>query len=103
MLVPVDFAHIRAVTARLHESISSGTYDAPSWDYIRTAKLAARMYAPLGTMMSLGDHVRISRSFLEVFKTDQELSNETDSETQDIRQLRADLNVSSLSKSPGLQ
>jgi glycerol-3-phosphate O-acyltransferase/dihydroxyacetone phosphate acyltransferase len=92
LVTPVDFADIRTVTAQLHEKISSGTYDAPSWDYIRTAKLAARMYAPLGTMMSLGDHVRISRSFLEVFKSAQG-ANEADSE---IRQLQIDLRVRSL-------
>lgn len=90
LVTPVDFAHIRTVTAQLHEKISSGTYDAPSWDYIRTAKLAARMYAPLGTMMSLGDHVRISRSFLEVFKSAQDVANE------EIRQLQVDLKVHSL-------
>lgn len=68
LLAPVDFDNIRAVTARLHEKISSGTFDSPSWDLIRTAKLAARMYAPLGTMMTLGDHVRLTRTFLEAFK-----------------------------------
>uniref|UniRef100_A0A8H8CP79 Phospholipid/glycerol acyltransferase domain-containing protein n=1 Tax=Psilocybe cubensis TaxID=181762 RepID=A0A8H8CP79_PSICU len=69
LLEPVDFANIRAVTAKLHDKISSGTFDAPSWDLIRNAKLAARMYAPLGTMMTLGDHVRIVRTFIDEFKT----------------------------------
>lgn len=32
------------------------------------AKLAARIYAPLGTEMSLGDYVRVVRTFLEAFK-----------------------------------
>ena len=32
------------------------------------AKLAARIYAPLGTQMSLGDYVRVVRTFLEAFK-----------------------------------
>ena len=32
------------------------------------AKLAARIYAPLGTGMSLGDYVRVVRTFLEAFK-----------------------------------
>lgn len=91
----VDFTDIRTVTAQLHEKISSGTYDAPSWDYIRTAKLAARMYAPLGTMMSLGDHVRISRSFLEVFKSAQDVVNANEADYE-IRLLQADLKVRSL-------
>ena len=30
------------------------------------------MYAPLGTMMTLGDHVRLTRTFLEAFKSTQE-------------------------------
>jgi len=52
----------------MHQQISAGTLDAPSWRMIRSAKLAARMYAPLGTTMSLGDYVRVVRTFLEAFK-----------------------------------
>ncbi|KAH9951520.1 hypothetical protein B0H21DRAFT_842014 [Amylocystis lapponica] len=68
LLAPIDYSNIRALTARLHQQISSGTLDAPSWRLIRNAKLAARMYAPLGTTMSLGDYVRVVRTFLEAFK-----------------------------------
>ncbi|KAF4621074.1 hypothetical protein D9613_000385 [Agrocybe pediades] len=68
LLTPIDFTQIRALTSQIQSKISSGTFDSPSWDLIRTAKLAARIYAPLGTMMSLGDHVRIARTFLEAFK-----------------------------------
>lgn len=52
----------------MQELISSGTIDAPSWDLVRSAKLASRMYAPLGTRMSLGDHVRLTRTFSEALK-----------------------------------
>ena len=52
----------------MHEQISSGTLDAPSWKLIRSAKMAARMYAPIGTEMTLGDYVRVVRTFLEAFK-----------------------------------
>lgn len=45
-----------------------GTLSAPSWRLIRNAKLAANIYAPLGTEMSLGDYVRVVRMFLEAFK-----------------------------------
>lgn len=48
--------------------ISSGTIDAPSWDMVRCSKLAARMYAPLGTEMALGDYVRLCSAFAEAFK-----------------------------------
>ena len=52
----------------MHKQISSGTYDSPNWDIVRCAKLAARVYAPLGTRMALGDHVRVCRAFVEAFK-----------------------------------
>ncbi|KDQ57625.1 hypothetical protein JAAARDRAFT_35317 [Jaapia argillacea MUCL 33604] len=68
LLAPVEFEEIRLITARMHQQISSGTFDSPSWDLIRIAKLCARMYAPLGTGMSLGDYVRVVRSFLDAFK-----------------------------------
>lgn len=90
----MDFANIRALTSKIQEKIGSGTLDSPSWDLIRTAKLAARMYAPLGTMMTLGDHVRIIRTFLEAFKAMQnELSPEKESDVQELRELQADLKV----------
>ena len=68
LLAPVDYNEIRSLTAKMHQQISYGTLDAPSWRLIRNAKLAARMYSPLGTEMSLGDYVRIVRTFLEAFK-----------------------------------
>ena len=52
----------------MQAQIASGTIDSPSWDIIRSAKLATKIYAPLGTNMTLGDYVRVSRSFVEVFK-----------------------------------
>lgn len=52
----------------MQHQISLGTLSAPSWRLIRNAKLAARIYAPLGTEMSLGDYVRVARTFLEAFK-----------------------------------
>ncbi|KZT72212.1 hypothetical protein DAEQUDRAFT_763318 [Daedalea quercina L-15889] len=68
LLAPVKYEEIRAITAKMHQQISLGTLDAPSWRMIRNAKLAARVYAPLGTIMSLGDYVRVVRTFLEAFK-----------------------------------
>jgi glycerol-3-phosphate O-acyltransferase / dihydroxyacetone phosphate acyltransferase len=64
----VKYDHIRLVTAQMHRQIATGTFDAPSWGLIRAAKMATPIYAPLGTAMSLGDYVRVTRSFLEVFK-----------------------------------
>lgn len=96
LLSPVDFGNIRSLTSKLHEKISGGTLDSPSWDLIRTAKLAARMYAPLGTMMSLGDHVRIIRAFLEAFKIQKEPVPEVEHwkvEVEEITKLQTDLKV----------
>ncbi|KIJ68151.1 hypothetical protein HYDPIDRAFT_83038 [Hydnomerulius pinastri MD-312] len=75
LLAPVDFDQIRAVTARMHQQISSRTIDAPSWDLVRSAKLASRIYAPLGTRMSLGDYVRVTRTFVEAFKASDDSQN----------------------------
>jgi glycerol-3-phosphate O-acyltransferase/dihydroxyacetone phosphate acyltransferase len=51
----------------MQSQISSGTIYAPNWQTVRVAKLAARMYAPLGTQMTLGDHVRVTRLFADAF------------------------------------
>ena len=50
-----------------HSGIGIG-YTARVEYIIRTSKLAAQIYAPLGTTMSLGDYVRVCRTFIEVFK-----------------------------------
>ncbi|GJE94486.1 PlsC domain-containing protein [Phanerochaete sordida] len=68
LLAPVEFSHIRDLTAKLHHEISMGTLSAPSWRLHRNAKLAAQIYAPLGTEMTLGDYVRVVRMFLEALK-----------------------------------
>jgi hypothetical protein len=68
LLEPVNFDRIRLVTAQMHQQIANGTFDAPSWGLIRAAKMATPIYSPLGTAMSLGDYVRVTRAFLEVFK-----------------------------------
>ncbi|KAG8795502.1 hypothetical protein FRC16_010057 [Serendipita sp. 398] len=67
LIQPVDFSVIRSLTAFMQSQISSGTIDAPDWKTVRVAKLAARMYAPLGTRMTLGDHVRVTRVFSDAF------------------------------------
>lgn len=88
----MDFADIRNVTTQIHDKISSGTFDSPSWDFIRTAKLAARMYAPLGTFMSLGDYVRLSRTFLESFKVAHEIESKSE-DAEVVLKLHNDLQV----------
>ncbi|KAI6040320.1 hypothetical protein EDC04DRAFT_1534771 [Pisolithus marmoratus] len=95
LVAPVDFNHIREVTARMQELISSGTIDAPSWDLVRSAKLASRMYAPLGTRMSLGDHVRLTRTFAEALKAPEHL-HEHGAGTATGEGAREDLKIQSL-------
>ena len=68
LLTPIDFNEIREVTNKMQKQISYGMLDSPSWDIVRTSKLAAQIYAPIGTNMSLGDYVRVCRTFIEVFK-----------------------------------
>ncbi|KAI9509732.1 hypothetical protein F5148DRAFT_1343368 [Russula earlei] len=76
LLEPVNFDNILNVTAHMHRQIANGTFDAPSWDLIRAAKMATPIYAPLGTAMSLGDYVRVTRTFLEAFKVGRLLSTD---------------------------
>ncbi|KAH7916529.1 acyltransferase-domain-containing protein [Hygrophoropsis aurantiaca] len=75
LLAPVDYNQIRSLTAQMHHQISSRTIDSPSWDFVRSAKLASRIYVPLGTRMSLGDYVRVTRTFVEAFKASEDAQN----------------------------
>ncbi|GAA5869339.1 hypothetical protein JCM8547_008648 [Rhodosporidiobolus lusitaniae] len=56
---------IRSLTSSIATSIRSGLIDAPSWSALREAHTARRLYAPLGTRLTLGDHVRLTRRFVE--------------------------------------
>lgn len=99
LLPPVDFARIREVTQDLQERIRSGILEAPTWEHIRNAKVAARLYAPLGTMMPLGEYVRLSRRFADVFASadKSEPSNLSQADKGFILQLCEDLKARSSS------
>ena len=58
---------IKQLTALMQEQIRSGTLDSPDFGTIRIANTARRMYAPLGTSMTLGDTVQITQRFVDVF------------------------------------
>lgn len=99
----MNYESIRLVTTQMHRQIATGTFDAPSWGLIRAAKMATPIYAPLGTAMSLGDYVRVTRAFLEVFKAGRLPSALTSSASSaigveekddDIVKLKEDLEVS---------
>lgn len=103
LLAPVQYDEIRALTARMQQQISSRTIDSPSWEFVRSAKMATRMYAPLGTLMSLGEYVRITRTFVEAFKASddtqkskrivEDQSIDFTKEDIELNQLRRDLKV----------
>ena len=105
LLEPVNPDTIRLVTGQMHRQIASGTFDAPSWGLIRAAKMATPIYAPLGTAMSLGDYVLVTRTFLELFKAahlpdpvpSRDLAGQRISgqlKNEDIVKLKEDLQVS---------
>lgn len=87
---------VRLLTLRMQERLASGLLDAPSWDIIRSAKLAARMYAPLGTKMLLGDYVRLCKAFTDGFKEVDGLEGPTHDKVQSANSLRRDLKVQCL-------
>ncbi|EGO00193.1 hypothetical protein SERLA73DRAFT_180644 [Serpula lacrymans var. lacrymans S7.3] len=101
LLAPVNYDEIRGLTAQMHQQISSRTIDSPSWDLVRSARIASRIYVPLGTRMSLGDYVRVTRTFVEAFKASDDAQNskhiaeddpiESTSEDLELNQLRYDL------------
>ncbi|KAG6889421.1 hypothetical protein C0992_005278 [Termitomyces sp. T32_za158] len=102
-IAPVNYNDIRLLTAKMQEIISSGTIDSPTWDLVRTAKTTARIYAPFGTLMSLGDHVRVIRNFIDALRPtekhgsiDVTLSDEDGNVHENIdelKRLRNDLKV----------
>ena len=61
----------------MEEQIRGGTLDAPSWEILRIgitqrvlvdeARVAQRLYAPLGTELSLGEYVRLNQRFVDLF------------------------------------
>lgn len=70
--------------------------------------MATRIYAPFGTRMSLGDYVRVTRTFVEAFKASsdtQKVKRSAEDQTVDFtkedaefNQLRRDLKVIELYK-----
>lgn len=86
---------VQSLTRLLQNQLSSGTIDAPSWDIVRVAKTATRMYAPLGTGMRLGDWVRVVRTFVGGFANEHGASEPDtgDADKETARLLAKDLKV----------
>ncbi|KAI8450998.1 hypothetical protein BY996DRAFT_4586619 [Phakopsora pachyrhizi] len=60
-------AAISRLTSRLSEQIRSGTLDSPSWEFIKAGNMARTIYAPFGTRIGLGPHIRLTQKFVDVF------------------------------------
>jgi len=58
---------IKQLTGLMQEQIRQGTIDAPNFGVVRVANTARRIYAPLGTNMTLGDTVHITQRFVDLF------------------------------------
>ena len=86
------------MTEQIGRSISSGTLNASSWKVLRAAKLAANIYAPLGTRITLGSYVRLVKRFVEAFEVNPE---ETEHRMTVRCALEQDLNVSLWDTCPG--
>lgn len=63
--VPASESAIRSLTTTISRDIRSGILDSPSWSVLRAAHTARRLYAPLGTKLALGEHVRLTQRFVE--------------------------------------
>jgi glycerol-3-phosphate O-acyltransferase/dihydroxyacetone phosphate acyltransferase len=62
---PASEPAIRSLTTTIARDIKAGILDAPSWAVLRAAHTARRLYAPLGTKLALGEHVRLTQRFVE--------------------------------------
>lgn len=58
---------VKQLTQLMYEQIRQSTIDSPDFATVRIANTARRLYAPLGTQMTLGDHVHITQRFVDVF------------------------------------
>ncbi|KAH9977119.1 hypothetical protein BGW80DRAFT_1287440 [Lactifluus volemus] len=68
LIKPVSYDHTRLVTSQMHRQMALEHSTPLSWGPIQTAKMAKPIYALLSTAMSPSDYVRVTRTFLEVFK-----------------------------------
>lgn len=64
---PNQLDGIKQLTSLMQEQIRQGTIDAPNFGIVRVANTARRIYAPLGTRMTLGDTVHITQRFVDIF------------------------------------
>lgn len=58
---------VKQLTQLMYEQIRQSTLDSPDFETVRIANTARRLYAPLGTQITLGDHVHITQRFVDVF------------------------------------
>ncbi|CAG8579214.1 16675_t:CDS:2 [Acaulospora colombiana] len=57
---------IRELTSAMEQMVRSNTLDAPSWQTLRIAHTARKLYAgDLGTRISLAEYVRLTKKFID--------------------------------------
>lgn len=66
-LQPPVLDGVKQLTQLMYEQIRQATLDSPDFETVRIANTARRLYAPLGTQITLGDHVHITQRFIDVF------------------------------------
>jgi hypothetical protein len=75
-----DQDSIRNLTKKMEERIRSGTLDAPSWEIMRAAHTARRLFAPYGTTLALGPTIRLTQRFVDILTARAIVDPSTDSE-----------------------
>lgn len=58
---------VKQLTQLMYEQIRQSTLDSPDFETLRISHTARRLYAPLGTSITLADHVHITQRFVDVF------------------------------------
>ena len=62
------FAIAKLLTSELSNALDSATINSPTWEVMRLAITAARLHAPIGTDLSLGQYLVLVRGWVEVLK-----------------------------------
>ncbi|GAA5971209.1 hypothetical protein JCM3765_007358 [Sporobolomyces pararoseus] len=91
---------VRSLTSTIGNDIKKGILDAPSWSHLRAANTARRLYAPLGTKLTLGDHVRLTQRFVDALagKSAERKWNELTEEGGDVGERNFDLKTPKFEK-----
>jgi glycerol-3-phosphate O-acyltransferase/dihydroxyacetone phosphate acyltransferase len=68
MLQGDEKAMVHKITNSVNEAMLGHTINAPTWDIIRLAMTACRLFRPIGTELCLGEYAMALRGWVEVLK-----------------------------------